>query len=454
MKKAILLTTMIIGIFGNASAQIQWYVPVGEGMLYAAIEFAQDGEELLLVPGGVYTESVEFELGTLVGKNISILVDGDGSEKAIVQLLTPATEESTPVFFEIGHEAGITLRGIEFDGSLNDQANVNCLVNFYMGEEPATTNVNTIRIDNCYIHDLMSDVIKAGNDAMADYVLVDSTIVDNSVMRNVGTSVYYKYAGANVISLKNSTFDTINSYGIRIGGPGYTFMYDNTPKVDIDYTTWYNVGTEDNREMIQVEYGPHLNPWTVTNSIFQQQVSQTRTFINIKETTGDSLATISNIGYWDIGKTDFREHTVSDTLRADAQFVDAPNGDLTLAVGSPMLYWGAGYLSIGDPRWAGNWTTSVDQTSGLLPKDMALKQNYPNPFNPSTHIPFEIAQSGPTRLTVFDLNGGLVATLVDENLMAGSYQVEYSPNDGATGMYLYRLESAGRTATQKMLYLK
>lgn len=452
MKKIMLLTALMAAMFNTVSAQID--VPVGDGMLYAAIEYASDGDELLLIPGGIYTESTQFEFGTLVGKNLTIRVDGDGSEKAIVRMLTPADAESTPVFFEVGHESGLYLNGIEFDGSQNSLPFMENLVNFYMGEFPAETNVNTIRIENCYIHDLLGEILKSGNPEMADYVLVDSTMINNTVTRTTGTIVYYKYAGANYISVTNSTFDTINSYGLRIAGPGYHFMFDHTPTVIVDYTTWYNVGTDDGREILLAERGPNLNPWFVSNSIFQKQILQTKTFINIKETTGDSLATISNIGFWDIGAINFRLHSVSDTLRADPQFVDAPNGDFTLTAGSPMLYLGDGYLPIGDPRWADNWTADIDSRDNQMPQTLQLAQNYPNPFNPSTSIAFKLEQAGPTTLTVYDLKGEVVAELIHADLAGGDHSVAFSPEGLASGTYLYRLESAGQVVTKKMLYLK
>lgn len=452
MKKVIILSTLAMFISTALGSQIS--VPVGDGMLYAAIEFAADGDELLLIPGGVYTESTQFEFGTLVGKNLTIRVDGDGSEKAIVRMLTPGDGESTPVFFEVGHESGLYLNGIEFDGSQNGNPFIEDLVNFYMGEYPAETNVNTIHIENCYIHDLLGQVLKSGNADMADYVVVDSTIINNTITRTTGTIVYYKYAGANYISLTNSTFDTINSYGLRIAGPGYTFKFDNTPTVIVDYTTWYNVGTEDGREILLAERGPNLNPWTVSNSIFQQQILKSKTFINIKETTGDSLATISNIGFWDIGAINFRLHTVTDTLRADPGFYDAANGDFTLASGSPMLFLGAGYLPIGDPRWTENWTVDIDTRSHQSPQSHQLVQNYPNPFNPSTTISFELDISGPTRLGIYDLKGKMVAELVNENLTAGNHSVKFTPETLTSGTYLYRLESAGVVQTKKMIYLK
>ena len=466
MKKAMISMGVYLLLMTAGWAQI--YVPVGEGMLYDAIEFASDGDEILLIPGGVYTESSQSELGTLVDKHLTIGVDGDGSEKAVVQLLTPATEESIPVFFEVGNNSSLTLRDIEFDGGLSGVPNVGSLVQFYMGEFPVETHIGTIRIMHCYVHDITSDVIKAGSADMAMYVLVDSTFIHDTVTRTTGTIVYYKYAGADYVSLTNSTFDTINSYGLRIAGPGYTFLPDNTPEVHIDRTTWYNVGTTDGREIILSERGPMLkpwyceqwcwavllSPWYVSNSVFQKQILQTKTFINIKETTNDNLATISNIGFWDIGAINFRLHTVTDTLRADPQFVDPDNGDFTLASGSPMLYWGAGYTPIGDPRWTGNWTVSVDDEAGLRPYSLSLEQNYPNPFNPSTRIAFQLEQAGPVKLTVYGVTGEPLAQVVDGLLAAGEHFVEFAPENLSSGIYLYRLESSGTFLTRKMMYLK
>jgi len=91
------------------------------------------------------------------------------------------------------------------------------------------------------------------------------------------------------------------------------------------------------------------------------------------------------------------------------------------------------------------------------PLAFSLSQNYPNPFNPSTTIAFSVPDhgSGTTSLRVYDVRGRLVRSLVDENLIPGSYRVHW---DGRTergepvssGVYLYRLERGDKIFVRKM----
>lgn len=89
----------------------------------------------------------------------------------------------------------------------------------------------------------------------------------------------------------------------------------------------------------------------------------------------------------------------------------------------------------------------------------ALQQNAPNPFNPSTRIEYSLAAAGSVRLSVLDAQGRLVAELVNDIQSAGVHAAEWQGRDAAgrpvaSGVYLYRLEAEGRTATRKMLLLK
>ena len=89
----------------------------------------------------------------------------------------------------------------------------------------------------------------------------------------------------------------------------------------------------------------------------------------------------------------------------------------------------------------------------------ALRGNRPNPFNPETTVSFSLAQAGPVQLTVYNVRGQLVRTLVDEPLEAGEHSVLWRGVDShgrpvASGVYLLRLHSAGHTGTGKMLLLK
>jgi uncharacterized repeat protein (TIGR01451 family) len=89
-----------------------------------------------------------------------------------------------------------------------------------------------------------------------------------------------------------------------------------------------------------------------------------------------------------------------------------------------------------------------------LPNGFALEQNYPNPFNPTTSIAFSLPQSAQVNLTVFDVLGRRVATLVNGNLAAGQHQVQFEASSLPSGMYLYRLTTPKGAMTQKMMLLK
>jgi flagellar hook assembly protein FlgD len=88
-----------------------------------------------------------------------------------------------------------------------------------------------------------------------------------------------------------------------------------------------------------------------------------------------------------------------------------------------------------------------------------LRQNSPNPFNPRTEIAFGLQEPSECRLTVYNVSGRLVATLLDELRGPGTHRVEWDgrTDEGievGTGVYLYRLETDRGTSERKMLLLK
>lgn len=97
---------------------------------------------------------------------------------------------------------------------------------------------------------------------------------------------------------------------------------------------------------------------------------------------------------------------------------------------------------------------SVRKDDMAEPREFALAQNFPNPFNPTTTISFSIAASAMTTLTVFDLLGREVATLVHQDLRAGTYSLRWNASTLASGVYFYRLESGNFVQTKKLLLQK
>ncbi len=89
-----------------------------------------------------------------------------------------------------------------------------------------------------------------------------------------------------------------------------------------------------------------------------------------------------------------------------------------------------------------------------IPKDFALLQNYPNPFNPQTKIGYALPKKAHVNLTVFDILGRKIITLVDGYKDAGSYEVVFNAKNYASGVYVYRLTTDNIVLSKKMLYLK
>lgn len=102
--------------------------------------------------------------------------------------------------------------------------------------------------------------------------------------------------------------------------------------------------------------------------------------------------------------------------------------------------------------------TDADEVTNQ-PEEFVLYQNYPNPFNPVTSIQYAITNRQFVTLKVYDLIGKEVETLVNEELEAGIYKVEFnvaqvSRPEIASGIYFYKLEAGNYTETKKMLLLK
>jgi hypothetical protein len=87
-------------------------------------------------------------------------------------------------------------------------------------------------------------------------------------------------------------------------------------------------------------------------------------------------------------------------------------------------------------------------------QNFELMQNFPNPFNPTTTIRFRLSMQGFTSLTIFDMLGREVQSLVSEKLSAGSYSIPWDGRDFSSGVYFYRLQAGNFVETKKLILLK
>ncbi len=115
--------------------------------------------------------------------------------------------------------------------------------------------------------------------------------------------------------------------------------------------------------------------------------------------------------------------------------------------------YGVGYTGL-IVRYKDTTVTDLREQGLLQPTDFELFQNYPNPFNPSTRIGFRIPEGGFVSLRVYDILGKEVATLVNEELHAGTYETSFSPTELASGIYYYTLNAGSSTQTKKLILIK
>jgi len=88
------------------------------------------------------------------------------------------------------------------------------------------------------------------------------------------------------------------------------------------------------------------------------------------------------------------------------------------------------------------------------PKDFYLEQNYPNPFNPSTTIRFSIPSGTSVQLKVYNVLGNEIATIVNDELPAGNYSLDYDASNLPSGIYFYTLTTNDFSETKKMTLVK
>ncbi|NWF90895.1 MAG: T9SS type A sorting domain-containing protein [Ignavibacteriaceae bacterium] len=98
--------------------------------------------------------------------------------------------------------------------------------------------------------------------------------------------------------------------------------------------------------------------------------------------------------------------------------------------------------------------TSIREFNGGVVNTFSLEQNYPNPFNPATIIRFSIPEAGMVNLAIYNLLGEKVGEILNQELVSGSYEVNYDASKLSSGVYLYTIKAGNYTASKKMILMK
>jgi endonuclease/exonuclease/phosphatase family metal-dependent hydrolase len=226
----------------------------------------------------------------------------------------------------------------------------------------------------------------------------------------------------------------------------------------------------------------------LNTSVRLQQATQTINYITQQENQYQSIATILtgdfndtpgsspinyilNASFWDTfaeanpGLTGYTVPSNAPTSKIDYIFYKY-TGQLIIDSSTVIMdetYAGNSYCSdhLGVMTTFSLNPSSIDD-EGTLIKDFELYQNYPNPFNPSTSIQYTVSSRQFVSLKVYDVLSNEVATLVNEELLAGEYEIEFDARGLASGIYFYQLRAGGSEInseqtmiqTKKMILLK
>jgi hypothetical protein len=250
-----------------------------------------------------------------------------------------------------------------------------------------------------HIYSRSSDIFDPSySDYYKKYTIVDTAIVDGNK--------YYK--------IDSPIFVGIRGEYLRIGEENGIFYTDNFPLFDF---------TAVNGDTLETEYFITFFTGNEIDTCFGEKVI-------VKKYTDYSLTS----GNWKFAQG---------IGMIDRYFTfDFGYGTETL-VGAVI-----------DGKVYGDTTVVSVKNEINIPNQFDLSQNYPNPFNPSTMIEYSVPSNRHVNLKVFDILGREVATLVNEQKSAGSYQVNFNAENIPSGVYIYKLSSGNYTTSRKMLMIK
>jgi hypothetical protein len=98
--------------------------------------------------------------------------------------------------------------------------------------------------------------------------------------------------------------------------------------------------------------------------------------------------------------------------------------------------------------------TAIDYPKNGMPQEYQLSQNYPNPFNPTTKIDFVLAGAGHVQIEVYNVLGQKIATLINEERVAGPHTVDFDASDLSSGLYFYKIQVKSSNAVQYQAFNK
>ncbi|MFQ6618835.1 MAG: T9SS type A sorting domain-containing protein, partial [Fidelibacterota bacterium] len=394
------------------------------------------GDTIMFVTdGGVYYSPTDI---TLPKVPLVLMAKPGLSEKP---LLVAAYSQSR--LFKI--QASVTVKGLRFrgDGILDGTPYL-----FRFARDG--NNLGTVRFEDCEFSNVRLRGIHLDKNNWTD-----TLIVNNSIFREIGESGMRgkePTRDVGVAKITNNTFYKIGENAIYLRNVG---------ELEVTHNTFFFSDST-----ISGRHGGGVRARDDTVIVVRDNI-----FVKLEKAVrvsgSDSLSPTQSVEYNLFWENLANIIPVDDSTRifpyfniiADPMFKDtsAANLDLALEINSPAVGAASDGTNMGDPRW-GTWITGVEGEE-ITPKYYQISQNYPNPFNPETVIKYVLPKNSMVSLSVYNLLGQKIVTLVNKNQVAGSYSVHWDGTDEkgvkvSSGIYFYKIRAGDFVAAKKMLLLK
>ncbi len=319
------------------------------------------------------------------------------------------------------------------DGDLDEGETAQFIIpTINQGHATASATSATLTSQSAYLT-IQNSPQTLGTIAADDTLNANFTVTADAATPNGTHAHLYFTATSGAYSVKD-TFEIII-------GEKVTYLMDNTT-ITVNNGLFYDTG------------GPNANYSTKEDITMTFMPDGTSPAVKVHFTSFNTIADHDYLSVYDGTSTSAPEVAGSPfsgtTLPPDI-LASNDDGALTFRFRSNPAFTSDG--------WAADiYSTTVAGTGDYRPivvKESALKANYPNPFNPTTEIRYQIAQATHVQLSVYNMLGQKIITLVNAKQKTGVYSVRFNASNLAAGIYFYRLStSSGFTDVGKMILLK
>lgn len=142
----------------------------------------------------------------------------------------------------------------------------------------------------------------------------------------------------------------------------------------------------------------------------------------------------------------FSSSTPPALIYADEEGSYASN-EIAINWNAPLVFVAGYFASEGS-------STGIGKEEGKGPDEFQLRQNFPNPFNPNTTISYRLPENDHVSLTVYDMLGKRISTLVNQQQSAGTHSVEFDATELSSGLYIYNVQTGKFVESKKMVLIK